>query len=122
MFENFKGWFKSPKEIVLALVTLMLLALLVVKSLVWDPNLGPLSVEEASFLSAVEATLDEGFRQKWPYQWQILKIRVIDISAAGDQALADAKKLDTPPVYPYVAKVRKYLFGFLPIGELSLMK
>lgn len=118
----FKKLFQTKREWALGLITLALLILLVVKSVVLDPQLGTLSEDQKQFRTLVEKSLDDGYRQQWAYRYGLLVVRIVSIEAASETELKEAQALEVPAEYPYIAKMRKYLLGVLPIGELKLMQ
>lgn len=117
-----KRVFKTKREVALGLLTLVLVVLLVAKSTWLDPQLGQLNADQQAFQAAIEKTLAENYRSQWGYKYGLMAIRLVDIQPATDSEVAEAEKLGKPLAYPYTAKLRKYLLGILPIGELKLMQ
>lgn len=117
-----KRVFKTRREVALGLLTLVLVVLLVAKSTWLDPKLGALDADQQAFQIAIERTLEVNYRSQWGYKYGLMAIRLVDIQPATDSEVSEAEKLGKPLVHPYTAKLRKYLLGILPVGELKLMQ
>lgn len=87
----------STKDWILITVTLILFAVLCIKSIVLDPY----KPVEGQSLSAMEETIDT-FYDGFLYEKNIVVIRIVDIKVEQDVE---------------IAKVRKYLLGVLPFGD-----
>jgi len=99
-----------------------LIGVLILKSVVLDPNLGTLTVEEQTFQKAIETSLEVGYREKWAYRYGLLAVRIVDIKNANESDIKEANAKGLNVQYAFSAKVRRYLLGVLPIGEFKLMK
>lgn len=114
----------QSKERVLFLLTLVLFALLVVKSVAFDPMLGTLTNSQENFVNDIEQVLDSTLRQGFLYRYGVAKARVIEVEDLT-QAESEAVATQTGEgllMYPYKAKVRKYLLWIIPFGDIRLMK
>lgn len=107
----------------LVVVTALLLVVLIVKSVVFDPNLGKLSVEQNEFVEAVTTTMDEMYDDKFMYKSTLLIARIVKVQDLNADEVAKFEVEESIELnYHYKAKVRKYFLWVIPIGEITLMK
>jgi len=103
-----------------ALVILILIALLTVKSLLLD-GVTNLSGEKAEFARYVEQTIES--REKWALnKTDALSYKIVKISKTNDEPLTieleDDKVIELSGKYK--ARVRKYILWILPYGDFSI--
>jgi hypothetical protein len=112
----------NAREKRLFALTAILLVILVVKSMWWDIRLPELTQQEEQFVNAIEVVIDKDYKGIWLYRWGVLRLAIIDVTPASENVLLDLEREGVAAVYPYIAKVRRYLFQIIPIADFKMMK
>lgn len=111
----------NRREKILALVTVILLVLLIVKSFVIDPY-HPKNEGEENFQSYVNELIEEKY--SGGIYDILVKIRIVDIDVMSEteKEYRDENDEIQKADGTYKAKVRKYILGILPYSDERILE
>lgn len=109
------------REKVLLSVAIVLLLLLVSKSMIID-TYHPKNETETSFYNKVEDIMVDEY-SSWLYDYNLVTTKIVKISKMSERerTVKDSDGNEFIATGVYKAKIRKYIFGFLPFSEERIL-